>query len=38
MATYTSVSVPDTAPAISRPRAIATTDTIALNRITFELR
>ena len=32
--TYTSVSWPDTAPAISKPIAIATTDTIAPNRIT----
>jgi len=32
--TYTSVSWPDTAPAISKPIAIATTETIAPNRIT----
>jgi hypothetical protein len=34
MATYTSVSVADTAPATSRPTATATTDRITLNRIT----
>jgi len=36
--TYTSVKSPATAPAISRPIAIATTETIAANLITWSLR
>jgi hypothetical protein len=36
--TYTSVRSPATAPAISRPIAIATTETIAPNLITWRLR